>query len=56
MLKQTAIKIAHTGNSALTSLGVNKDQRQLQELIAAEKSVLNSCVLISMKGWYRPDL
>ncbi|EED82227.1 predicted protein [Postia placenta Mad-698-R] len=40
MFRTAAKKIAH--NSTIPVLGVNKDLRTLQELITAEKSVLNS--------------
>lgn len=45
MFRTAAKKIAH--NSTIPVLGVNKDLRTLQELITAEKSVLNSLQRLS---------
>jgi len=45
MFRTAAKKIAH--NSTLPVLGGNKDLRALQELITAEKAVLNSYVTYS---------
>ena len=42
MFKNAARKIAH--NTTIPSLGGKQDLRALQDLITAEKTVLNSCV------------
>ena len=48
MFKSAAAKIAH--NSTLPALGASKDLRPLQDLITAEKAVLQSYVFTCFPG------